>query len=339
MRIWFNRSFATHAHLVPPLRTNPDDEPVEIFVSHQDPATPMAGVADHFSLEVDLGEDAYVDWALAFCATHRIDVVVPCFRLPALSAARVRFAEAGIQLVCGEADAVSVCESKAAVYRKAASLGLKTPPWALVRGAGELDSAIARIREHARLVCLKPVVGAGAQGFHLLGDGPVGVDQLFGGSPARVHASQIREALANAEQTGDAVPELMVMPWMDEPETSVDLLTAPGGQRVGALARTKTGRSRALVKDGEAQEVAVLLTKHLGLTSLSNVQFRRWRGDLSLLEVNARASAGLFQGALAGVDLLWPAIRMARGLEPGPVAAVPATIFYTTVSSLAPVGP
>lgn len=336
MRIWFNRSFATNAHLVQSLRSNPDGEHVEVVVTHKNPATPMAGVADQFSLEPDLDDDSYVDWAITFCATHRIDVVVPCHRLPALAAARARFAECGTQLVCGEADAILACESKATVYREAAAFGLRTPPWEVVRRADELAPAVSRIRELAGLVCLKPVVGTGAQGFHVLGDGPVGVDQLFHGHPVRTSHSQVRDALAEAERKGVPVPELMVMPWMDEPETSVDLLTQPGGQLVGALARTKNGRARALVVDDEARECAVLLAEHLGLTSLSNVQFRRWRGELALLEVNARAGAGLFQGALAGVDLLWPAIRMARGQAPGTVVALTCNIPYTTVSSLAP---
>jgi biotin carboxylase len=111
----------------------------------------------------------------------------------------------------------------------------------------------------------------------------------------------------------------MVMPYLPGPEISVDVLARPDGRVLAAIGRSRSRRRRLIVDDEGAREVANRLTAALRVGYLSNTQVRYWQGpeDPSpqpyLLEVNTRISGGLFQTALAGVNLPWAAIQLALG--------------------------
>jgi biotin carboxylase len=76
---------------------------------------------------------------------------------------------------------------------------------------------------------------------------------------------------------------------------------------------------------------------------LSNVQVRYWQGPDDteplpyLLELNTRVSGGLFQTALAGVNLPWAAAKLALG-EPVGTLHPTYDVAFTTVSSLVALG-
>jgi len=84
-------------------------------------------------------------------------------------------------------------------------------------------------------------------------------------------------------------------------------------------------RSRRIVDDPLARSTAEILTAAHRIGYLSNTQVRYWRGpdderqEPYLLEVNTRAAGGLFQTALAGVNLAWAALQVAAGEDPGSI--------------------
>lgn len=68
--------------------------------------------------------------------------------------------------------------------------------------------------------------------------------------------------------------------------------------------------------------MATLLVEHFRLPYLSNVQVRFRNGEPVLLEANPRASAGIYQTALTGVNLPWAAVRLLLRGDPGPLAGL-----------------
>jgi biotin carboxylase len=129
----------------------------------------------------------------------------------------------------------------------------------------------------------------------------------------------------------DAGPrELLVMPFLDGVEVSVDVLADAAGNVHAAIGRRheaahRNDRRRSIVDDPQARGVAEVLTRTHRVAYLSNTQVKYWRGpdDATerpyLLEVNTRAAGGLFQTALAGVNLPWAAMRLALGEELSPL--------------------
>jgi hypothetical protein len=322
LSIYFNRTYATNAQIIGMLRANPDGRELRVVGTHADPDSPVLASCDLALLEPELTGEDYVDWALEFTASHDIDVFVPRLELAAIAGQRHRFQAQGVALLAAPAAAVRLFADKAATYADAAGLGLAVPPYRVVSEGTELLAAYAEIRELTGSACLKPVTGVGADGFRILTDQPLTLDDVLGPLPPTVHVRAVAEAIDAARTAGTRVPPLLVLPFLTGPEISVDVLGGIDGSTLAAIGRAKYGRRRVIVDDPGARAVAETLTAEHRLAYLSNIQVRYWQGPADdrplpyLLEVNTRISGGLFQTSLAGVNLPWAAVRLALGQDP-----------------------
>jgi biotin carboxylase len=104
-------------------------------------------------------------------------------------------------------------------------------------------------------------------------------------------------------------------------EVSVDVLADTGGIVLAAVGRQhdEQSRRRVIVDNGPAREIAETLVRTSEVAYLSNTQVRWWQDRPYLLELNTRAAGGLFQTALAGVNLPAAAVRLALGEPVGPL--------------------
>jgi biotin carboxylase len=319
LRLWFNRNYATTWHLIGMIRDNPARRPVHVLGSHTDPWSPMLAACDASLAEPDLDTDAYVEWALRTARAEAIDILVPRAHMAALSASRDRFAEAGTTLLCPDADVIDLFADKSRGYAAAAALGLPVPPYRVVQDAIGLRAAYGEFAALAEQVCMKPVSGVGGEGYRRLTAEPLRWDDdLAGEVRSLVRLDDVCRAL-----DADGPRELLVMPFLDGAEVSVDVLADRDGHVHAAVARrhdTRTSRRlRAIVDDPEAQHIAETLVRAHRVAYLSNVQVKYWRGRAYLLELNTRAAGGVFQTALAAVNLPWAAICLAAGWDPGDV--------------------
>ncbi len=334
LRIWFNRTYATNVHVLAMLRDNPQGRPVHLIGSHRDPDSPVLAVCDERYPEPEAADaEEYVAWAARFAELHRIDVFVPRAGQAWVSGARDRFGRCAV--LAPPAPAIELFEDKAAAYAAAAADGLPVPPHRLVRSATELADAYRELRAVSERLCLKPASGAGGDGFRVITEAPVSLEDLLGPLEPVV-SLEVAGAALDARLD---VPPILVMPYLPGPEVSVDALADRDGNLLSAVGRRKSGRRRELVDDGQAREIARHLVERHGLAYLSNTQVRYWRGPEDriarayLLEVNTRISGGLFQTALAGVNLAWAAVQLALGEQP----ELPEPNFgavYGTVSSV-----
>lgn len=322
MRVWFNRTYATTAHLIAMLRSNPDRLPVHITATHSDPDSPVLAMADHPAPEPDLDVDAYVGWALRFAAEHRIDVLVPRYRMAELAEARAEFAAQGTALACPDAHTIRLFEDKAAGYAAAARLDIAVPPFAVVGDADSLLNAYDKFEGFGTGVCMKPVVGVGGEGYRKLTHLPATAAEYTGEVRSTVRVDAVAQAW---ERDGGPAHPVLVMPFLDGAEVSVDVLAGPDGAVLATVGRRhdESRRRRTIVDDPQARATAERLTHMHRISYLSNTQVRYWCGPgdsearAYLLEVNTRAAGGLFQTALAGVNLAWAAVQLAAGLDTG----------------------
>jgi biotin carboxylase len=317
LRLWFNRNYATTWHVIRMIRDNPHAHPVHVLGSHVDTSSPMLAACDSTVPEPRVPVDDYVEWALRTSEQHEIDVFVPRLHMRELAAARDRFAAIGTTLLCPDADTVETFADKANGYAAAARLGLPVPPHRVVRTAEELRAAYTEVAAIADQVCMKPVRGVGGEGYRRLSaDPPRWADDYAGEVRSLVRLDDACQALEHAGPR-----ELMVMPFLDGTEISVDVLADRSGNVHAAIGRAHLGRRRKIVDDVPARELAVVLTRNYRVAYLSNTQVRYWRGRPYLLEVNTRAAGGIFQTALAGVNLPWAAVCLATGRDVPPLAA------------------
>ncbi|MER6394484.1 MULTISPECIES: ATP-grasp domain-containing protein [unclassified Kitasatospora] len=334
VRVWLNRTYAENVFFIEQLRAAP--RPVRIHATHVDADSPVLAAADHATLEPgDLPPDAYVAYALDYCARHAIDVFLPRLNQLAISLHHQEFEAIGTALVCPPATAIAAFDSKADGYAAIAAAGLPTPPWWLVRSADDLLAAVDRIESAGLTACLKPASGAGGEGFRMLTREPFGLHRLAGWD-SRVQVDQVAAALAAADEPAD----LLVMPYLEGPEISVDCLGDRDGTLLAAVGRSKHRRRRSFTTAPRYLEPTRRLIESVGMSFLSNVQFRHLAGEPVVIDVNTRPSGGLHQLRLCGLNLPWNAVQLALGERPDTVpTGDPAGIDYTLVSGIQPVLP
>lgn len=319
--VWLNRNYATTVHFIDQLRQDPAGREFTVIGSHRDLSSPMLAACDLVFAEPELTGAAYADFALRFCREQQVEVFLPVHEQLAVARIADRFAAVGTAVIAPPAAAIELLADKAATYRALSArpeFAALVPPFREVASSDGFETAIRELSEPAaessrpaeRLV-VKPVDGVGATGVRMLTDAPPTLEQLTGpaGHAATVH--DFVQALKSAESTGAAIPRLIVMPYLDEPEISVDVL-ADGGHTVLAVPRCKEGRRRTLAAPAGVLDAAADLVGEFGLDGLVNVQFRMRSGRPVLLEINTRPAGGLFQTAASGVNL--PSAAVARAL-------------------------
>ncbi|MFD9689120.1 ATP-grasp domain-containing protein [Kitasatospora sp. NPDC059146] len=337
VRVWLNRTYSENVHFIEQLRTGA--RPVVVHATHADPDSPVLAAADHGTPEpADLPTDAYVRYALDYCARHSVDVFLPRLHQLAVALALPEFEALGTTLLCPPATAVAAFAGKADGYAAIAAAGLPTPPWWRVRTPDELLAAVERIEDDGHTACLKPTTGAGGAGFRVLTRKPYDPARLAGWDH-RVQVDQVAAALAAPAAGGEPL-DLLVMPYLDGPEVSVDCLADRDGRPLTVVGRTKDGRRRGFTTDERYLEPVRRLVAASGMAYLCNVQFREWQGRPVVIDVNTRPAAGLYQLGLCGLNLAWDAVRLALGerVEAGGPPDV-AGIEYTLVSGIQPVLP
>lgn len=318
LTVWFNRSFETTVHAIALLRSNPEREPVRIVGSHVDPASPVLTACDIVEQEPHLAPADYVHWALELCRRHDVDVLIPRAHAATLAAARSSFAAHGVAVAAGPSERIALLEDKAAAYADAERAGLRVPPYRVARSARELRSAYEALLPEGAL-CIKPLSAAGGDGFRMLTTRRPDLSMIQGPYEPSLH---LDDAAAALDAAGPSA--LLVMPMLPGPEVSVDCLAESDGTLLVTVARAKLHRRVRIGPDPEATAMAAAIVDRNRLGYLSNTQVRYWqrpghddRPRAYLLETNPRMSAGLYQTALAGVNLPWAAVAIAVGRSPG----------------------
>ncbi|MFF3559935.1 ATP-grasp domain-containing protein [Streptomyces sp. NPDC002574] len=304
------------------LRGNPDAVDVRIYGTNVDPNAAALGACDVAEVEPrHVADPVYAEFALDFCRRHAIDVLIPPRRLSALAGLTEEFAAVGTRLMCSSPRSVTVLTSKSRTYEEALAAGIPVPPWRVVGDADGLRTAVEELSATGETLCFKPAGEFSAFGFRILEDRPMVLRDLL--EPARPMASvdAVAQAMKQAADEGEYVPPLIVMPYLEGPEVSVDCLSTRGGELLAAIPRAKEGRYRLLLDDPDMTDIARRLVGHFGLAYLSNVQLRHRFGEPVLLEANPRPSAGIFQTAFTGVNLPWAAVRLLLHGDAGLVAA------------------
>lgn len=329
-RVWVNATFGAVHHAIRQLRANPDAVEYEVFGTHTNAASPMLAACDHAGLEPEVEGDAYADWAVEYCRRNAIDVLFPKRELLALARRRYDLAAVGTVVLAADASAVEVLSSKMTMYDSAAALGVPVPRTTAVTTADGFVDAVRGLHAAGLIACVKPAAGTGAEGFRILTTRPPGIRSVYEG-PSRTMTVDAMEAIL---RTVSRFEPLIVSEYLPGPEFSIDCLGDGASLAVAVVRGKAPGGARQVVDRPDLVELCRRIAEGYRLRSLFNVQVRGPEGGARLVEVNPRASAGLHQSALAGIDLLHAAIQLERAgrrVFPAPVAGVRLVNLSATV--------
>lgn len=317
LTVWFNRGLSQTGLLIAAIKQSlHEGDSMRILSTHVSDSVAWKSECDYFELEPAEGGEAYLKYALDFVRQHNVDVMVPHSHMGLISANRERFAALGCTvIVAGSPEAIHLLHSKSALYeavQEAGGLGIEVPPYILAHGRAAVMAALRHYANQFQTLCFKPVKGIGGHGFRIVSPLGANYNRAHNGDFPPLTMSEVEGYLT---ALGSPDEEMMVMPYLDGPEYSVDCL-AQNGRLLASVIRTKFpgGLEELLDDQPDLVEHSSNLTKMLGLSGLYNVQFLAdSENHRFLLEINPRMAGGTHWGVFSGVLLPYWAIRLAAG--------------------------
>lgn len=306
VRIWFNHWFSAVYNIITMMREGCKDELYIIGTNKNDSAV-YRSVCDAWYGEPAAANSAdYVDFCVDFCKEHRVDVFVPRRELTAIVKNADRFAQIGVKLftdVSGEM--IRTLDDKLAAYDYFAARGYDCIPD--VRVAHSLESfmeAYETLKSGCRRVCYKLSIDEGARSFRVIDSHLKDAKALLEKPGAKI---DYQDALAILSKYDFSIP-VLVMPYLDGPEISIDCLRTARGDVI--IPRYKiAGRYSVIRFEENIMALSRRVLDDVGTTMPINIQLRMHEGRLWLLEINPRMSGGMqLSCAASGINL--PAIAL-----------------------------
>lgn len=249
---------------------------------------------------IEAGADAVLPWSDrdALALATNLDVL----------------ASAGIAAVCPPQALVELACDKWATLSRLGDLGVPVPDSRLVCSGDDLYAAAAVLGYPATTLVVKPRGLAGGQGVWMIREN---ADPTRTNPRPQVPLTAMAVML-DAGRPYDAAG-FIVQPELHGRDVSVDVLACDGAL-LASVARTREATLGGLSVQGAAAPLGAdlaptieRLVAGLGWSSLANVQLVVGADGPVVYEINARASGSIGIAALGGLDLLWCAIRQARG--------------------------
>jgi biotin carboxylase len=308
MRVWFNRTFSSVYSAINLIREADLTGRFHLIYSNANPHVAAARVAHESHDEpTGLETDAYIDWCLAFCREHKVDIFIPGKASTALAAEHARFAAQGTRVLSAAAqDQLELIHDKARFYATTHLPGAPVAEFLPFETLAQFEAGFAQLRpRHARL-CVKPSNSVFGLGFAILDEERSSAALLLAGAEYHIGLEDFRRGIGELGE----FRTMLLMEYLDGHEFSVDCV-GDQGRLVAAIARKKpmtAGRGQLIDMRQDILDATAQLTRTHGLNGVFNVQFREGGGELRLLEINPRMSGGIGMACVAGPNLPWIAL-------------------------------
>ncbi|SLL36975.1 carbamoyl phosphate synthase-like protein [Mycobacteroides abscessus subsp. abscessus] len=312
-RIWFNQWFTTVAHFIDMIRYNSDGIEFEVYGTSNNENALYLSYCDASFKEPSVTGEEYLQFCLAFCRKHSIDIFVPRKENVLIAKHLREFNELGVQvLVCPDAHLMENLDDKEATYQLIERQSflkeyVSIPDYFIVTNAEAFKEAYYNLKEKGHTVCFKPVIGEGGNGFRIIQERLATIEELFYNGVS--HKITFDHAYETLKQQA-VFPPLMVLEYLDGPEYSIDCL-AYDGELMAAIPRKKgKGRVRELEQNQELITLAEKINQVLKIPFVYNIQVKYKEGKPKLLEINPRMSGGLHYSCLAGINMPYRAVKL-----------------------------
>jgi hypothetical protein len=312
MRIWFNKTFSTIQGVFNNLRHYKTAEVVIVCTHTHNNASAFLAADEHHLEPVDLTGSAYIEWCIAFCREHRIELFWVGKEAALASKHHAEFEAVGTKVLSvADYDTLTMLHDKARFYTELPGEVAKVMDFIVVNHRDEFDAAIEQLSAKHEKLCIKPAVSVFGLGFRILDTQRDSITQILSGVEYQIPLQELRQGMLNTPQFA----ALLVMEHLNGHEWSVDC-AAKHGELLCAVQRKKSllaGHGQTIDNHRDIQEMVERLTAHYHLNGLFNVQFKQGVHGVRLLEINARPSGGFGMACLSGANLAVMALQAFKG--------------------------
>lgn len=294
VRVWFNHWFSTSYRLIELMK---EDAKQEIYVlgSNKQADSVIQKVCDEWYPEFESEGEDYIADCLSFCKEHRVDVFVPRRKMVEISKHKEQFTRLGVQVMVDDYDVISLLNDKAKAYEFLSDIpGLHIPEYYIVNTAKQFKEAYETLKEKYTRICMKFVQDEGGMSFRTITESQDRFKRLRVYQGSEVVFGDVMSILSEK----DSFDDLMVMPYLEGHEISVDCLNTEDG--LIAIPRNKgAARHERVEYDNSIMEMTKAILAKTNLQCPCNVQYKIRAGVPYLLEINTRMSGGLQMSCLA----------------------------------------
>lgn len=290
MRIWFNHWFSTSYHLINMMKEKEPDRFVFIGSSTNPYAIYKRTCDEFYDERHDVSDEEYLKFCLDFCKEHKIDIFVPRHNIVSIIQNRKAFESIGVKLFAeSDYELVNALDDKFKTYNLIQSiLPDRIPEILVAHNISEFSDAFELLQAKYKRVCYKLSIDEGARSFRVIDDSIESVKNLYNKPGNKITLEAARCVLSGY----DFKIPIMVMPFLEDTEISVDCLKTSSGNIV--LPRYKTNkRYSEMIFNKQLMDECEMLMNRLGLQMPANIQYKKREGKLYILEINTRMSGGL----------------------------------------------
>jgi glutathione synthase/RimK-type ligase-like ATP-grasp enzyme len=335
-RIWYNKSFSFVYAAINLIKQQDINQEFHLIASHTQAHARALLVAHEAHVEPSgLTGQAYVEWCLAFCQQHRVEVFVVGKEAQTIASYEQAFLAIGTRLfLVADADTLILMENKSQFAAQLPTEIAILPETITVTTASEFQLAYQQLRSGYRRVAVKPAISVFGLGFREIDEQRSCLQHILKGDEYIISLEELQSAMAKQPTFG----KLLVMEFLDGDEWSVDCL-ADKGQLWVAVQRRKAMKEKGVPSQyiDNNPDIAAMcqrLTQHLHLSGQFNIQFREGQNGIRLLEINARPSGGMAMACLSGVNLPYMALKgFINGYETLPIPQIKTGIYVGEVST------
>ena len=307
--VWLNHWFSTAYNIIKLIKKD-DSIDFHIIGTNENSISVLKDVCDEWYSEPEKSSgDEYVEFCLEFCKEHNIDVFLPHRHFQAISKRKQWFEDINVAVLVDDYSKIALLNDKARAYQFFQNQPyMNVPEHYVVCDIDGFRKAYFDLAEKYGQVCTKFIHDEGGKSYRLIDNTRKGYSALFKKQNTRMTFDSLEEAL----QEKDKFSPLMVMPYLEGDEISVDCLKTEQG--IIIIPRIKsTTRFEKIEFNNNIIELCEEIYGLIDLEMPCNIQFK-YRGDVPFfLEINTRMSGGIHM-ACAGTGVNIPNIAVNKVL-------------------------
>ncbi len=290
MKIWFNHWFSTAYHLINMMKEL-DVRDLHFIGTSTNPYALYGRACDKFYEERhDMSDEDYLQFCLDFCVEHSVDIFVPRHNLVSIVENRDKFENINVKVFAeNNAEIVKQFDDKFCTCKLLKEiLPDRVPKMEIAHDIDEFRDAVGHLEKECSRVCYKLATDEGARSFRVIDDGIESAGSLYNKPGNKI----TREAALSVLKGYDFKIPVIVMPFLDGEEISVDCLATNSGKIIIPRYKTNKRYSEVIFNKELMDECSSIIDRY-DLQMPVNIQYKKGETGLYLLEINTRMSGGL----------------------------------------------